>query len=187
MSGIMSNYVNINDGLSSRRSVLPTELMTSIGKIHNVKDWQCFEQGWRVIVSEDPAPEGCIITAQGIEELEYPNCKLTVLSWVDPVAEEARRRAEKIANMPDAIKFVCAPDFRTRLRAHFPDLTPSAEQNPTITETYIALYFKDLRDTDAITANDDADVLLLQRNFEAMNAWWGTGETNLTFPWEAIP
>jgi hypothetical protein len=181
------SYLNINDGISSKVSALPTELMINGGKLHNAKDWQCFEQGWRFIVSEDPAPEGCVITAQGIEELEYPNCKLTVVSWIDPVAEEARRKAEKIASMPDAIKYVVAPDFRTRLRGHFSDLTPPAEQNSLITETYIALYFKDLRDTDTITANDDADILLLQRNFEALNSWWGTGETNLTFPWEAIP
>lgn len=182
-----AEYVDLNAGVASRRTGLPTRIITDIGVCTDPTPQQCYAQGWRQIVSIDDPTPGFIVTAYGIQELTAETCKLTVASEYNPVEEAARRRAAKIATMPDSIKLGYAPDMRTRLRAHFPDLTPPAEQNTTIGETYIALYFKAKRDAGTITAADDADILLLQKDFAELNAWWGTGATNTDFPWEAVP
>ena len=181
----MSGYLNLNVGVGSRQSQLPPRLVTNEKVIVNPTADECFAAGWREItVVDDPQP-GWVVDAYGVTELSPSTCRLVVAAEHDPVAEAAQRKAEKLATMPLDIKYGYAPDQRKRLRAHFSDLTPPAEQNPTITEEYVAVYFKAKRDAGLITAEDDADVLLLQRDFDTLNAWWGTGNT-WDFPWEVI-
>ena len=133
------------------------------------------------------------VVEQRTRSVDSLTCRETCTAWFDPVEEERKRKeaeeaaraaalAEKIANMPLAIKYEHAPTFRRILRLHF---GPDAETNADISEAYIYMFFKAKRDAGTITAQDDADVLILKTAFAACNEWWGTGET-WSFPWVEI-
>lgn len=178
----MKEYLDINIGLGSRQIGLPKSLHTAIGNTQDPTEGQCNAAGWREIVEVVPPPEGMSATGWEVVQINEKECKIVCNSWIDPVAEEARRKAEKLASItPELISL--AQMYRSLLREYF---GANAETNKSVTEKIVAMYFLQLQQLGTITAKQLADKDAMAYFFEQLNIWWGTGET-WTFPWEIIP
>ena len=148
--------------------------------------------GWRTVVAEDAAPEGCYITAQGIAEIDGTTCKLTVVAYSDPATEEAARQAAVVAArqaridaMPQGLKDA-ARMFRTILRTY---CGPNAETDRSVTYTAILMLYAAKKANPATTTAEltiiTADMFILEKLYNSIVAWTGDG-TTWSFPWEVL-
>ena len=168
-------YANLNT------KQLVEELPKQIGSTWNPTLAQLQAGGWREITLIGEAPAGCIVTAYGIEETSGSECRLTVVSYVDPVAEAEAAYQAKLATITPLL-LTQAGMFRTIMRKYF---GVTAETDRAVTYTVVSNTFMAKQANGTITTQEIADMFVLEKLYAIVIAWTGDG-TTWSFPWQLL-
>lgn len=171
----MKIYDNIITG--ERDCIRPNPLN---GKF-NPSETNYSEAGYRERVSVDLPSEGFRVVKYAVQEIDTTTSKLIVAEQVNIAEEAEAARQAKLATITPMLK-TQAGMFRTILRTHFGD---GAETNHDVTYTTVFTYFAGKQIAGTITAQEVADMFILDKLYNAILAWTADG-TTWSFPWEVL-
>lgn len=144
---------------------------------------QMLAHGWRQWdETYPPTPEGYVIISSSFEQdPNNPNNAIVVCQYETIVEQEEKRKQARIAAFLPLVPQ--AAIFKLTLRRHFGE---NAETNRNVTSQTVMEYFTQKQISQTITSSEISDAIMLEKLFNILSTWNGTGET-WTLPWEIVP